>query len=93
MPGAKNGERPYLAVPEAGFLGPIFGLISGLFCSRRGVVVQFVASPNILTTRPPSYRAYVFAAHHPHSLLSTPPYVLFNSHSIPTSIHLPPINN
>jgi len=33
MPGAKNGERPYLAVPEAGFLGPIFGLISGFFSS------------------------------------------------------------
>jgi len=33
MPGAKIGERPYLAVPEAGFLGPIFGLISGYFSS------------------------------------------------------------
>jgi len=31
MPGAKIGERPYLAVPEPGFLGPIFGLISGIF--------------------------------------------------------------
>jgi len=25
MPGAKNGERPYLAVPEPTFLGAIFG--------------------------------------------------------------------
>jgi len=31
MPDAKNGERPYLAVPEATFLGLIFGIFSANF--------------------------------------------------------------
>jgi len=28
MPGAKNGERPYLAVPKPGFWDPFFGAFS-----------------------------------------------------------------
>jgi len=37
-PHPKNGERPYLATPKPGFLGPIFGLFSG-------ILVAGVASP------------------------------------------------
>jgi len=32
MPEPKNGERPYLAVPETPFLGVIFGLFYRHFC-------------------------------------------------------------
>jgi len=43
MPGAKIGERPYLATPEPEFQTPIFGsffVIPGLrFVVRLGVVV------------------------------------------------------
>jgi len=31
MPGAKNGERPYLAVPEATFWGLFFSSFSAYF--------------------------------------------------------------
>jgi len=31
MPDAKNGERPYLAVPETTFWGSILGLIWRIF--------------------------------------------------------------
>jgi len=31
MPEAKNGERPYLAVPEATFLGPFLAGFLALF--------------------------------------------------------------
>jgi len=37
MPGPKNGERPYLAVPEAGFSTPILACFSATFRSA----VQF----------------------------------------------------
>jgi len=30
MPGVKNGERPYLAVPKPGFWDPILGLFSAI---------------------------------------------------------------
>jgi len=33
MPGPKNGERPYLAVPEPTFWGAIFDLFWGIFWS------------------------------------------------------------
>jgi len=42
MPGAKNGERPYLATPKPGFLGPIFGLIIQDFRPRWGEVLRYV---------------------------------------------------
>jgi len=32
MPGAKNGERPYLAVPEPVFSGLFFGYFYSIFC-------------------------------------------------------------
>jgi len=35
MPGAKNGERPYLAVPEPTFWGLIFGLFYCNFTPPR----------------------------------------------------------
>jgi len=31
MPDAKNGERPYLAVPKPTFWDPVFGCFSGIF--------------------------------------------------------------
>jgi len=31
MPEPKNGERPYLAVPEPTFWGAVFGYFSGIF--------------------------------------------------------------
>jgi len=33
MPGAKNGERPYLAVPVPSFLDPFFGIFYSHFIS------------------------------------------------------------
>jgi len=47
MPGVKNGERPYLATPKPGFLGPIFGLNFQDFRPRWGVVLRYVLSFNI----------------------------------------------
>jgi len=35
MPWPKNGERPYLAVPEATFWGLFLGLFSGIFVASQ----------------------------------------------------------
>jgi len=35
MPEPKNGERPYLAVPEATFWGLFLGLFSGIFVATH----------------------------------------------------------
>jgi len=35
MPGPKNGERPYLAVPEATFWGLFFGLFYRYFAHTQ----------------------------------------------------------
>jgi len=37
-PHPKNGERPYLATPKPGFLGPIFGLFSGILAAGEACV-------------------------------------------------------
>jgi len=61
MPGAKNGERPYLAPPKPGFLGPIFGLIYQDFRPRWGEVRWNVS---VAPSHPPiSNRPGLFVAH------------------------------
>jgi len=42
MPGPKNGERPYLAVPEATFWGLFLGIFSPIFIPTH----PYFASPS-----------------------------------------------
>jgi len=51
MPGPKNGERPYLAVPKPAFLDPVLGLFSVLACCPGQ---SFVWSLAILLTHQPN---------------------------------------
>jgi len=50
MPGPKNGERPYLAVPEPTFWGPFLGLI------LRISDPHFISAPTFI---------YLFIHQHP----------------------------
>jgi len=81
MPGVKNGERPYLATPKPGFLGPIFGLIIQDFRSRWGVVLRYVLSFNIPHTH--SLQFY-----HP-ALATNQPSMRYLTHTLSTSPRLP----
>jgi len=60
MPGAKNGERPYLAVPEPVFPGLFFGLFWGIFA---GHYVVSHPSPN------PHASVHFINQQHPTSIL------------------------
>jgi len=41
MPGAKNGERPYLAVPEPVFSGLFLGLFSGILAATLSIFIFY----------------------------------------------------
>jgi len=76
IPEPKNGERPYLAVPETPFLGSVFSSFSANFLRINHRIYLF-----IILTHP----SYLYS--HPTSL--TPGKLLLHYHSLLTSIHKP----